>query len=281
MHTDNVSYLSDGFEEVNGMQLVDEKVFLNDHLKERILMRLLAQHHIKLTSQLKELGEGGDLEKLDSIGIIDKNINILDLLNRSFQFVNDMAALKYDERIGMKVKTITINPDNSRTVQEIEDIGNFEDYEPIVFPYIASHIEYVFNEILKNSTRAHAENNVNEPVEALVVVNKPDLTSPDPQLYKLEVRVSDKGKGVKPEIIDKLFEYSFTTFDDQTEDDDYKTLNSGSQSANIIAGMGYGLPLSLTYNKLFHGDIRLKSIYGDGTNVYLSWTGIDAKKLIE
>ncbi|ODV85933.1 hypothetical protein CANARDRAFT_7293 [[Candida] arabinofermentans NRRL YB-2248] len=279
LHTDNLTVLSEGFEEILGLNIVDDKAFLNDHLKERILMRLLANHHILLSSQL--INEGGDFDKLNEVGIIEKNVNVLEVLSRSSSFVNDMSSLKYDEKVAMKVQTVIINEDDSVTIENVDDLANYQNYTPVIFPYISAHIEYVLNEILKNSTRAHIENKVNKPVEALVLVNKPNLKKPGPQFYKLEVRITDNGKGIKPEILDKLFEYSFTTFDaDAVDGDSYKTLNNtGANQANIIAGMGYGLPLSLTYNRLFHGDISLKSVYGHGTTVYLKWVGIDAKKL--
>ncbi|KAG7708526.1 hypothetical protein KL930_001966 [Ogataea haglerorum] len=279
IHTDNLSILSEGFEEISGLNLVDDKTFLNDHLKERILMRLLANHHIQLTEQLNYKGE--ELERLDQIGMIEPNMNVLEVLHRSFAFVNDMVALKYDEKIQMNLKTVIINGDDTTTEQIVENFESPDGLEPLKFPYISSHIEYVLNEIFKNSARAHIENGVKKPVDVLIVVNKPNVEKPGPQFYKLEMRVGDHGLGIKPEVLDKLFDYSFTTFESEAvEEDSYKTLNNtGANQANIIAGMGYGLPLSLTYNRLFNGDIELKSVYGQGTTVYLKWVGVDAKQI--
>ncbi|KAH3668502.1 hypothetical protein OGAPHI_002256 [Ogataea philodendri] len=280
IHTDNLSILSEGFEEISGLTMINDTTFLNEHLQERILMRLLANHHIQLSEQLKNVG--GEFEGLDHIGIIEPNLNVLEILERSFGFVNDMASLKYDEKIRMDVRTVTINSDESATEYNIENFETAQGHPVLRFPYISAHIEYVLNEILKNSTRAHIENEVRVPIETLIVVNKPDVTKEGPQFYHLEIRISDQGLGIDPEVEKKLFDYSFTTFDSESVDgDSYKTLNhTGGNQANIIAGMGYGLPLSLTYNRLFHGDIQLKTVHGFGTTVYLKWIGVDAKKLV-
>ena len=49
--------------------------------------------------------------------------------------------------------------------------------------------------------------------------------------------------------------------------------------ANIIAGMGYGLPLSRIYIELFDGKIDLHSIHGYGTTVYMKWNGPNVRLL--
>ncbi|VEU19444.1 DEKNAAC100361 [Brettanomyces naardenensis] len=268
MHTDNTLDLRDGFDEVD-MRLVDDKEFLNMHMRERILMRLLTDHHLLLNSQLEHVT---DIKSLKSLGAIDMNLNVLEVLNHSYEYVNDMAAMKYADRIELKVKSVLLKSDGTSRTQNIDEICEFADFDPLIFPYITNHLEYVFDEILKNSTRASMDNNVTLPVEVLVVLREP--TSPD-DCYKLDVRITDYAKGIKPEVVDHLFDYAFTTVDEP--DTDYKVLNT--TFANVIAGMGYGLPMSLTYTRLFNGDIFLKSIYGQGTTVYLQWRGIDGRIL--
>ncbi|OWB59979.1 kinase activity protein [[Candida] boidinii] len=294
LHTDNLPVLSQGFEEISAIGLIDDKKFLSNHLRERILMRLVSHHHIELSSQLNEMIKINNDSVLDNnIGIIEKNINVLEIVQKSLNFVNDMCNLKYCEKIDLKLRAVTINHDKSVNIINFE---NFNDYNPrlddennqLIFPYISTHLEYVFNELFKNSARAQIENHSKDPVEITLVVNKPSLdnhlksTSKDEKsnCYHLEIRIIDKGKGIKPEIVDNLFDYSFTTFEDGLDNDNesYKTLNN-TGDANIIAGMGYGLPLSRIYIELFDGKIDLHSIHGYGTTVYMKWNGPNVRLL--
>ncbi len=270
IHTDNTVDLREAFDEIQS-GLVDEKVFLDAHMKERILMRLLINHHLLLHEQLLD----AKLEwPMKSIGSIDMNVDVLDILSRSYDYVNDMAAMKYSDKIKMEVKSVLVKADGSIREQIIHEIDHFEKYEPLVFPYISNHIQYVFDEILKNSTRATMDNNVSIPVEVVVVLREPKSTE---DYYKLEVRITDHAKGIKPEVVDHLFDYSFTTVNDETSSDPKLLTNT---SDNMIAGMGYGLPMSLTYTRLFDGNIHLKSVFGEGTTVYLEWTGIAGKNIM-
>lgn len=266
VHTDNLVDLKDGFSEVLPLEHIDDKKFLDAHMEERILLRLLANHHLVLSDQLKQ--PDFDVSSVKSIGAIEMDLNVLEVLRRSYDFVNDMSSMKYADKVSMITTAVHINSDGSSTVQEIGDLDDLGEFEPLIFPYIANHIEYVLNEILKNSTRASMENKVNKPVETLVMLKDPKDSN---DCYTLEIRITDHAGGIKADVVDHLFDYSFTTFD-ESEDDDIKTLDT--TSANLIAGMGYGLPMSLTYNRLFNGDIQLETIYGSGTTVYLKWRGI-------
>lgn len=295
MHTDNVVDLRDGIREskkamVNKLDddILDddlfagfsEKQFLDEHLSERVLMRLLANNHILLS-------EG------KNIGILDNNLNVLDILSRSVEFVNGMSLIKYDEKVDVIVNTRIIDENGDYKCEENIDLNNFEKHGKIIFPYIGNHIEYVLNEILKNSTRALIENKIEDPVEILIVLDK----SKPGKKPTLQMKISDLGGGIRSDILEKLWEYSFTTVNDSTENSALLYTKSGKDielgaahdlgfnpsdspgadttlSDNIIAGMGYGLPLSLTYCRLFGGDIKLHSVWGQGTDVYVVLRGI-------
>lgn len=316
MHTDNVIDLRDGIHETKlmgkaGSDASDddslfagfsEKQFLDEHLAERVLMRLIANNHI-LLSQQKKGNLPGDADV--SSGVLDNNLNVLDVLSRSVEFVNDMSSLKYDERVDVRVDTRLIDENGDYTCEENVDLRNIGDHKKLVFPYIGNHIEYVLNEILKNSTRALIENRVQKPVDILIVL---DRSKPD-SAPTLQIKISDHGGGIGPDTLSKLWEYSFTTVSNgkssskgaRNNDNQNALLStqsgkdielgaahdlgfgksdgeeSGADSVvsdNLIAGMGYGLPLSLTYCQLFGGDIRLHSVWGKGTDVYVVLKGL-------
>lgn len=237
-HQDNLVDTNNGVIETN---FDNNGEFLNNHLRERILLQLICNNHISLS--------------LNGSGVINDKLNIIESLKKSISFVSDMALLKYGEVPKFKIKSIISSPDE----YSIDNDGSNQD---IIFPYIDSHIQYVLQELLKNSTRATIENNLTEPIEILVTLLKSSNSKPI-----LQIKISDRGNGISPEISSHLWNYSFTTVNSPNGVDD------GVLNSNIIAGMGYGLPLSLIYCKLFGGDIRLKSIYQSGTDVYCQFMG--------
>jgi signal transduction histidine kinase len=299
MHTDNIVDLRDGIKEnkemifknssSNGVfstcGVSSEKKFLDDHLRERILLRLVANNHILLSNK-----KGNKM--------LEKNLNVLEILQRCMNFVNDLTNLKYCEKMNILIKTVEINSNGETLIDDNINSDNISE-KKLFFPYIGNHIEYVLNEVLKNSARATIENKVNKPVNILVVLNN---SKPKPIL---QVKISDSGNGIHPDIISKLWEYSFTTVKNNNKNINNSNSNSNLSSIlqsssgtdvqldaardlgldslqqadtlvndNIIAGMGYGLPLSSTYCRLFGGDIKLNTVYGKGTDVYVIFKGI-------
>ncbi|KAI5305001.1 hypothetical protein KEM56_005530 [Ascosphaera pollenicola] len=109
------------------------------------------------------------------------------------------------------------------------------------------------------------------------------LTSPT---QGITIRIRDRGGGIPPRILPHIWSYSFTTFTDN-EDSDALDILSGTKSgggsdgssvnygnASSIAGLGYGLPLSRAYAEYFGGSIQVQSLWGWGTDVYLTLRGV-------
>jgi hypothetical protein len=48
----------------------------------------------------------------------------------------------------------------------------------------------------------------------------------------------------------------------------------GGDGAHSLAGLGYGLPLGRAYAEYFGGGIAVQSLWGWGTDVYLSLRGV-------
>jgi hypothetical protein len=80
-----------------------------------------------------------------------------------------------------------------------------------------------------------------------------------------------------------IWSYSFTTFDneeaaaaanDSGGSAGLNTISASGTDASSIAGLGYGLPLSRAYAEYFGGGIAIQSMYGWGTDVYLTLQGI-------
>jgi len=109
------------------------------------------------------------------------------------------------------------------------------------------------------------------------------------------IRIRDRGGGISPDNLGHIWDYSFTTFNDAKAS---STLSGGSHSGNgmdalnafsgaggdgahSLAGLGYGLPLGRAYAEYFGGGIAVQSLWGWGTDVYLSLRGVGRVENVE
>ena len=84
-----------------------------------------------------------------------------------------------------------------------------------------------------------------------------------PQLHQ----VSDEGGGIPRSGMPRIWTYLYTTaqsplnlMDDELE---------GADGPAVLAGYGYGLPISRLYARYFGGDLQIISMEGFGTDAYL------------
>ena len=98
------------------------------------------------------------------------------------------------------------------------------------------------------------------------------------------IRIRDRGGGIPPAAYAKLWEFGFTTFNEQeivditsggtNDGDGLNALSNAGGAENSLAGLGYGLKLGRAYAEYFGGGIRVQSLLGWGTDVYLSLRGV-------
>jgi signal transduction histidine kinase len=102
------------------------------------------------------------------------------------------------------------------------------------------------------------------------------------------IRIRDRGRGISPENLGHIWDYSFTTFNDDQASSTLSGSHSshtgmdalnamsgpGGDGAHSLAGLGYGLPLGRAYAEYFGGGIAVQSLWGWGTDVYLSLRGV-------
>jgi signal transduction histidine kinase len=170
-------------------------------------------------------------------------------------------------------------------------------------------VEYIITELLKNAFRATIESgNEREPIEVTIAAapdvpgKEPPVTgdadmgfqldsndeaypseamgASNPSSQSITIRIRDRGGGIPPEVLPHIWSYSFTTFSDMdfnAENGNLDALNTISSSGghpSSIAGLGYGLPLSRAYAEYFGGSIAVQSLWGWGTDVYLTLKGV-------
>lgn len=240
-HQDTLLTLSNGLQEISNFY-DHEKIFkfLNNHLHDRILMKLLTTNYLELLKQ--------DENTRDKIGVIHKDLHISDLVLRTNEFVNDLTFIKYDKTVPVK----------------------FMDGADVKFSYIPTDLEYVLQEVLKNSSRAHIENNVEREVEVTIVKS----------YEQLEIRIRDFGGGINPQVEDLIFDYSFSTTEKDAKDTGMSAYILPGQEVQNVAGMGFGLPMCKAYLELFNGTLDIQSLWGWGTDVYIKLQGPSNKLFV-
>ncbi|KAK2500120.1 hypothetical protein MC885_006612 [Smutsia gigantea] len=96
-------------------------------------------------------------------------------------------------------------------------------------------------------------------------------------------RISDRGGGIAHKDLDRVMDYHFTTAEASTQDPRISPLfghldmHSGGQSGPMH-GFGFGLPTSRAYAEYLGGSLRLQSLQGIGTDVYLRLRHIDGRE---
>ncbi|OAQ30374.1 alpha-ketoacid dehydrogenase kinase [Linnemannia elongata AG-77] len=276
-HADVIPMLSQGFLECKKyMNTADIQTFLDEMIRSRIGIRLIAEQVIALRAQRTDLlkddqeeesaQDNGtttttDQSNADSkvIGVVHTQLKPAELVKDCASFVQELCNVNYGSS-----PDVVINGQTDAT-----------------FTYVPVHLEYILCELLKNSLRATVEHSVkigrsfgHPPVEVTIAQSEHEIT----------IRIRDQGGGVSQEDLDHIFDYSFTTVKDDNE-----TSSSFSSAApdgsfiftgvsrlamqaglgGPIAGLGFGLPLTRIYAQYFGGRMHLVSMQGHGVDVYL------------
>ncbi|KAI8092791.1 mitochondrial pyruvate dehydrogenase kinase [Halteromyces radiatus] len=264
-HTDNIPTLARGFLECKQyMNNHDMATFLDDMIKARIGIRLIAEQCIVLTqhsqTHMTPIDMSDNATKTNGyIGIIDTQLQPSQLVQHCANFVAELCEFNY----GQSPETI---------------INGHTDTK---FTYVPVHLEYILTELLKNSYRATVEHAKEiglldpPPIEVTISQSKEEIG----------IRIRDQGSGINEEDLSKVFEYSYTTVTrpgDEEYGDDDSSIFSGmalmamqSGVGGPLAGLGYGLPLARMYARYFGGSLTLVSMNGYGCDVFLKLKHID------
>ncbi|KAM0724184.1 hypothetical protein Q7P37_000066 [Cladosporium fusiforme] len=291
--------------------------FLDEHLRARIGTRLIAEQHIALhfTSQAhKDRSEDHDhfhRTSQDStyIGVIDTALKPATIIRNCEAMVGEICELRYGVR-----PSITLNGDPETTIAHIPmhleyiltellknsfraTIEAGKEKEPIeitIAPAPANE-----EQSAAAFTALGGSANSGRPAISTVGQGAIDLASGmhsagvSGNIKALEkstpgvtVRIRDRGGGISPQVYGKLWEYGFTTFNEDEMNDKLcggdgsggmnalDVISHGAGGGSTLAGLGYGLPLGRAYAEYFGGGIAVQSLWGWGTDVYLSLRGV-------
>ncbi|TGO53498.1 hypothetical protein BCON_0122g00150 [Botryotinia convoluta] len=208
--------------------------FLDRFYMSRIGIRMLIGQHIALTDQSHD-------KDPNYVGIICTKTNVRDLAEEAIENARFVCEDHYGLFDAPKIQLVC--PPN------------------LHFMYVPGHLSHMLFETLKNSLRAvvetHGQDKQDFPVTKVVVAEgKEDIT----------IKISDEGGGIPRSSIPLVWTYMYTTVDSTPSlDPDFDK----SDFKAPMAGFGYGLPISRLYARYFGGDLKLISMEGYGTDVYL------------
>jgi len=205
--------------------------FLDRIFLSRIGLRVLIGQHVALHDQFQP----------DHVGIVHCKMSPVSVARDAIEDARQICMRAYGD------------------APEVEVFGDPE----LTFAYIPSHLHHMLFELVKNSLRAVAEKYQNDtrlppPIRVVIAEGAEDIT----------IKVSDEGGGIPRSGIDNIFSYFYTTAEvpiDFIEQAD--SFTDGMPA--VLAGYGYGLPISRLYARYFGGDLQVMSMDGYGTDAYL------------
>ncbi|KAK5135655.1 hypothetical protein LTR08_004956 [Meristemomyces frigidus] len=277
--------------------------FLDEHLRARIGTRLIAEQHIALhytslphtppitTTTTPHAHTPPPATPSTYIGVIDTALNPLAIIRACEATVGEICELHYGVRPTILV-TNAADP-------------------PTSIAHIPMHVEYILTELLKNSFRATIEAGMaREPIE-ITIAPAPEreqlgdeaeavagggggreeediLPLAHQRTPGLTLRIRDRGGGISAANYAKLWDYGFTTFNEDEISEKVSPSFASSSSGvsagldflgaqgggSTLAGLGYGLPLGRAYAEYFGGGVAVQSLWGWGTDVYLGLRGV-------
>ncbi|KAI1785239.1 alpha-ketoacid dehydrogenase kinase [Ganoderma leucocontextum] len=211
---------------------LDVQHWLDRFYMSRIGIRFLIGQHIALNTLQPHQ---------DYVGIICTSANVHDIVHEAIENARFVCEEHYSMFKGPPVQLICP--------------------KDLHFNYVPGHLSHICFELLKNSLRAvverfgHENEDTFPPIKVIVVEGKEDIT----------IKISDEGGGIPRSAIPLIWTYMYTTMEGQNIDQDF----DASDFKAPMAGFGYGLPLSRLYARYFGGDLRLISMDGFGTDLYI------------
>lgn len=221
--------------------------FLDRFYMSRIGIRMLIGQTIAINQQSEQ-----NMQNDDYVGIICLHCNIEEIIQDAI----DAARFACEEHFDML------------------DVPKVKLYCPsdLTFRYVPGHLVHMLYETLKNSLRATIEHHSKlnpgvdlddieyPPIKIVVAKGDEDIT----------IKISDEGGGIPRSAIPLVWTYFYTSANENNESkiDGVSNLNRDNNKVPFM-GLGVGLPHSRLYARYFLGDLKLISMEGYGTDVYI------------
>eukprot|EP00088_Acartia_fossae_P012458 TRINITY_DN16423_c0_g1_i2.p1 TRINITY_DN16423_c0_g1~~TRINITY_DN16423_c0_g1_i2.p1 ORF type:complete len:452 (-),score=78.00 TRINITY_DN16423_c0_g1_i2:1181-2536(-) len=222
--------------------------FLDRLYTNRISIHMLISHYQSLHG-IKSNSEG-------LVGTIDPQCDLLRVAEEAYSAASLLCDNEYFDHPELKSRAVDTTDENAETQGRVTAV------------YVPAHLHHILFEVFKNAMRAScewAEKNEESTIPFIRL-----------RIYKtnedITLKISDRGGGMSRRTKRKIFNYMYSTASNKVS---YEGIGGGSYGVGISAstlpmhGLGYGLPLSRLYARYFRGDIKVASVDGFGTDVYV------------
>lgn len=305
-HTNTIPILARGFLECRKyIDPAEVTRFLDTHLRARIGTRLIAEQHLafNLASQPAKDSSPAPKDTVPSnyVGVIDSTLQPSRIIKYCEDFVGEICELKYGVRpevviggqpdasfayvpVHMEYIITELLKNSFRAV-----IENGQEHAPIEVTIApapdvpGNHVHEAYDKHTQEPRESQNDTDVGFKVDTVVGTADANesVRHSSPSSQSITIRIRDRGGGIPPEVLPNIWSYSFTTFSDLDPQgsengnvDALNTISASSGHLSSIAGLGYGLPLSRAYAEYFGGSIAIQSLWGWGTDVYLTLQGV-------
>ena len=218
--------------------------FLDRFYMSRIGIRMLIMQHLALYER-QPSEDGSDPQ----IGLIDRRLCPNEVAHDAIQDARYMCSRDYGSAPAVDV--YCGSPD-------------------LRFAYVPEHLHHILFELVKNSLKAVADRYEDAdgeppPIRVVIAGGEEDIT----------IKVSDEGGGIPRSDIGRIWTYLYSTAQSPLQVLHPNELESGdagvgsTAGAAVLAGYGYGLPISRLYARYFGGDLQVVSMEGYGTDAYV------------
>ena len=208
--------------------------FLDGFYMSRIGIRMLMGQHVALEEASAATGSPEE----NYIGLICTKVSPVAVARDAIEDARSICMREYGD------------------APEVEVFGD----ESFTFAYVPGHLHQMLFELVKNSLRAVSDKYLDSdqmppPIRVVIAEGAEDVT----------IKISDEGGGIRRSGLQRIWTYLYTTANSPLLEMDADT---GAGPA-VLAGYGYGLPLSRLYARYFGGDLQVLSMDGYGTDAYL------------
>jgi len=230
---------------------------LDEFFTNRLTLRLLISHVHSLNGEVA----GTDSSNQEMVGVVNVNTQPIAILNRAY------VAARF-----MCLRDFQMAPDLLVNGQQYdkymaEKAASAQHH----FPYVHTHLFYIFLELVKNAARASIERAQFEAGDSRGKIEIPPMhviVPEDQAMWEMErsVKLADGGAGMNRSVLSKAFSYFYSSVKARPT---VATEVSDFDRRVPLAGFGFGLPISRVMARYFSGDIDLNSIPGKGTDAYI------------
>lgn len=211
--------------------------FLDVFHLSRIGMRTTSSQHMTLLQNLST----NTPEKDGCAGIIDKKMSLNEILNKASTDARQVCTDFYGIYDAPKID-----------IQVPEDLCT---------TYIPGYLWHISFEIFKNSLRAIVETFEEDDYKPITVSLSTDKEH--------VIKISDLGGGIPEEGQSQVWKYMYTTATSPYSPDEAESYIQSISERAIMAGFGYGLPISRLYARFCGGDLNLENHLGHGVDCHI------------